>query len=305
MKTNVKMVAAKANENAELYELTMNQINKVGNKIFVFIPLKLLYMDDRFQRVGLTSKQKIQKLVNKWDPNKMDALRVSPHPEDKSFSVIDGYHRYSAAVIKGVIGLECELIQGLSSDPQERLIQEATLFATQNDEVDVLSPFEKHKANVLRGIKENIALERLVVKYNIPLKTNKGQGRCAVGHLSGFARALSIAKANEDVLDNVFDVICSSRWNLSSAGFSNYVLESLAHLFLLHPTEINKVKAGLIEYCKPVTPNKFFAEAHTKYPERKMSERLTMYLEDYVCDHCDVARVYYGGMVKPLVKKSN
>lgn len=291
-------------EREELYEITMNQINKVGGKLFVFIPLKLLYVDERFQRKGLTSQKKIQNLVNKWDSNKMDALRVSPHPEERCFSVIDGYHRYSAAVLRnGVLGLECELIQGLSEDPKKRLIQEATLFATQNDQVDTLSPFEKHKANVLRGIKENIIVEELTNKYDIPLKTNKGRGRSAVGYLSGFTRALTIAKSGEDVLDYVFSVICESRWNLSATGFSCHVLEAIGHLFMLHPTEMEEVKKALIDYCKPITPMKFFSEAHTKYPERKMSERLTMHLEDYVCEHYNVTRVYYGGIVKPLTRQ--
>ena len=223
----------------------------------------------------------------------MDALKTVPHPEENKFSVVDGYHRLSAAILNGEKGLECEIVLGLSTDPKERLIQEATLFATQNDEVDVLSPVEKHKANVLRGVTENVILDELINKYNIPLKTNPSHGRVLIGHLAGYTQALGVAKRHgRQMLNDIFYVICESRWNIAHNGLSANVISPVANMFKFHPTYREEIIKALIEYFKPIEPENFFASAMDEYPERKEKERLALYLEDVLCSKIGMTRTY-------------
>ena len=276
-----------------LFNLTMQNCQKIGNKVFVFIPTELLCVDERYQRVSESSKVKIRNLTNCWDDNKMDALKVSAHPEVNEFSIIDGYHRFTAGKAKGFNGFSCELIQGLSENPEERIIQEATLFATQNDEVDMLSPVEKHKANVLRGVTENIILQEIIDKYDIPLKKNPSHGRVKIGHLAGYTCALRIAKVyGKEMLDDIFYVICESRWNLAARGLSANVIGSVANMLKFHPAYREEIKGELIKYFKPIEPDKFFASAMDKYPERKEKERLSLFLEDYLCEQIGMERTY-------------
>lgn len=299
MATNVTNMNGTNNatmDQQRLFNWTMENCQRIGNKVFVFIPTELLVVDPRFQRVEESSKTKIRDLANKWDDNKMDALKVSAHPDTFEFSIIDGYHRFSAGVMKEFTGFSCELLQGLSDNPEERLIQEATLFATQTDEVDILSPVMKHKANVIRGVKGNVALQELVEKYSISLKKPGARGRAKIGYLSGFSAALKIANSDETKLDRIFEIICESRWNLATNGFSSYVLDVLKNIMLLHNTNYD---AAIVKYFRNIEPEQFFSEAKAKYPERKTNEALTLFLEDVVCE-AGATRVYFGGRVQDV-----
>lgn len=296
---NKTSVAESAMTQKRLFNWTMENCQRIGSKVFVFIPTELLFVDPRFQRVEESSKAKIRTLANNWDDNKMDALKVSAHPETFNFSIIDGYHRFSAGKMKEFTGFSCELIQGLSASPEERLIQEATLFATQTDEVDCLTPMMKHKANVVRGIKENVIVQSLVDKYGINLKPVTSRGRTKIGYLAGFSQALHIAKASDTILDRIFNIICEAKWNLAKNGFSANVLAPLSNMLSLHNGDYDHV---FINYFRDIEPDKFFAEAKVKYPERKEKEALTLLLEDKICE-AGAERVYYGGNVN-LVRRS-
>lgn len=294
-----------AKRNEMVFRTIMGNLKQVGNKYYASISTEggFLFADERFQRAGLPSSiKKIKALASKWDIKKMDALRVVPHKEECRFSVVDGYHRLEAAKIVGETELVCEIIMDISDDPIERLVQEATLFATQKDEVDNLTPIEKHNANVLRGVKANVDLHELVTKYNIPLKKNPTHGRVKIGALAGFTAALRNIEINngKQIMDNVFYVICNSRWNIAPGGFSANAINALASMYKLHPVNAKEITEALIEFCKPIEPDKLFASAMDKYPERRTTERNVLYLEDYLCEKLGIARVYFGGNVIPV-----
>lgn len=284
------------------YNLIMANTIPVGNKRYANILTDegIIFADKRIQRDNDTTraKKKIRNLAENWDINKMDALKVVPHPEEHRFSLVDGYHRLSAAIIKGEKSLVCEIITGLSDNPEERIIQEATLFATQNDEVDVLSPIERHKANVLRGIKENVIVDDLCNKYNIALKKNPSHGRTQTGQLAGFTMALQFARtAEKEILDRTFCILCESRWNIAKLGLSANTIHMVANILKLHPEYQNEICSLLIKEFTPIEPEQLFSQAYSKYPARKEKERNLLYLEDVVCENLGITRVYSGGKV--------
>ena len=136
------------------YVTVMSNLKEIGQKKFASIPAELLFSDGRFQRTELSSEKKINSLVRNWNPDKMDALRVVAHPEEGRFSIVDGDHRFRAGKIVGMEMFPCEVIQ-FKGSVEDRLMFEATLFATQLQEVEQLSCIQKHKANLIRGIKAN------------------------------------------------------------------------------------------------------------------------------------------------------
>ena len=300
-KKNIKNVTvAQVNDNEELFNLTTQNIQQIGKKKLVYIPLKLLCIDSGYQRDEHISKGKISNLVNKWNDDKMDPLRVSIHPEEKCFAIIDGCHRYYAASALNFAGLECE-VMFLSSNPAERRVQEATLFATQNDETDKLTPLEKHKANCMRGIKENVYLQKMVDKYNIALKPERGRGRAKINHLAGFSAALQASKISEQHIDNIFNIIVSARWNLATNGFHSYIIRTISRVLRLHPAYTNEIVQTLIDYCIKIEPDSFLAEATVAYPERKIEEACVLTMEDKVCKALNIPRVYFGGNIKQAI----
>lgn len=302
MKKNNVVNINRENTVDEMFSQTMASKIKVGNKYYAYVPLKRMYVDEDYQRQ--TSKAKVRKLAEKWNINKMDALRVSPHPEEGKFSIIDGSHRFHAAQMNGEKFLACEIIMGLSDDPAKRKVEEARLFSTQGDEVNRLTPQEKHKANVLLGVKENVIVDNICEKYDIPYKPDSARGGHLKGVLAGFAEALRIAKVyGEKLLDEVFYVICESRWNMAYKGMGNAILRSLTNILVLHPDFKAEIKFELIKLFTPIEPEKLLADAMSKYPERKEIERLTLYLEDYLIGEIDdMYRVYSGGNISGYLK---
>lgn len=287
-----------------MYDLVMKNLNATGNKQHAYVPIESLEIDLRYQRDPQLAKGKIKHLVDNWNPYKMDSLRIVPHPETYTFSVVDGGHRLEALKIMGASGVECEVLLGLSDDPDERLKEEAFIFSTQNKQKNILYPTQTHNANLICGVKANIIVDNLCKKYHIPLKKNL-RGRTKSTHLAGFDRALKIANSHgEEMLDNIFNVICSSRWNLSSKGLGNLVLTTIKHILSLHPEHTEVIVNALIEYFTPIDPSQFFANAYTKYPERKEQERLVLFLEDYLVETLGLTRVYSGGSVTTAAKEN-
>lgn len=287
-----------------LWDMTMHNIQAIGGKRFGYAPKELMFSDERIQRDK--NMNKVNWLVKNWNANLMTPLKVSIHPESKRLSIIDGDHRFLAGCILGLTGWEVEFLQGLPEDPEERLKAEAKLFASQSDGIALLTPAQKHKANVIIGVEENVAIEELVKKYNIELKPNlSAKGNlCTTGVLTGFQEALRIAKASgKDMFDNVLYIICESRWNLAVNGLGNDVLRTTNNILRLHPEYRKEITELLISKYTKITPQQLFAEAHTKYPLRKNAERLLMYVEDWVCEELGITRTYNGGNLLSVLSK--
>jgi len=300
-----RMLVTEKNSRKKLYELTMANVQKVGGKHYAFVPMELLFIDNRFQRIEDGSKAKVNQLARNWDSNKMDSLKGSVHEEEYLVSIIDGYHRVEAARILGLPGLEVEILQDMPENPKERLIQEATYFATQGDEVSKLTPVQKHKANVLRGVRENLILNELLEAYKIELKTNPSHGRVVTGQLAGFTVALSIAKANGgDMLGQIFAVLCRARWDIARNGLSANALSTVYNMLRLHPENNIDVCRCLSAYFRDISPDQLLAEAYAKYPNRGERERILLYTEDYVCKELGIDRVYDGGSVSSVLNNA-
>lgn len=303
--TKLQKQAEQRNAKQQLWDLTMSNVQKVGGKHYVFAPMELLFVDERFQRVDDNSKAKVSQLVRNWDSNKLDSLKGSVHTDELRISVIDGYHRVMAALALGLPGLEIEILQNMPENPEERLIKEATYFATQGDEVSKLTPVQKHKANVLRGVRENVIVNELIDHYHISLKKNPSHGRVATGELAGFTTTLAIAKnSGKEMLNTVLSILCESRWNLSKNGLSANALATVYNMLRLHPEHKREIGTVLISMFTAIEPDQLFAQAYAKYPNRGEKERILLHTEDIICDTLKIARVYNGGSISSVLSNA-
>ena len=265
------------------YVTVMSNLKEIGQKKFASIPAELLFSDGRFQRTELSSEKKINSLIRNWNPDKMDALRVVAHPEEGRFSIVDGDHRFRAGKIVGMEMFPCEVIQ-FNGNVEDRLVFEATLFATQLQEVEQLSCIQKHKANLIRGIKANEIIEKMIQKYKIDTKESAKGGRYKAGTLSGFKVAVRIADYyGEEVTDTIFEIIDKTRWNLETNGYNGNVLKMLANVISLHPEYKREIVMNSVAMLKGKTPDQFISEATVAYPIRRGAVKLTLHLEDMLC----------------------
>lgn len=278
---------------ASLYNLVVNNIQTIGNKKFAYIPLELLATDNRYQRGALTTESKINKLVNSWDKNLMNPILVSPHKEEALFYIVDGFHRADAAKRMGFTGIEAEVLVDLPENPEQRLVAEAKLFGNQLKAVDKLTPIQSHNANVLAGVTANILLERIAEKYNVNIKPANCQSReKRVNTVTAFATALRVAKKGEQLLDDIFDIICYAGWNMGTEGFTNWIIQALSNILSMHPDMREASKTALKEYFRTREVENVLAEAIVKYPLRKKNAQMTLLLEDYLHTTIGMPYVY-------------
>lgn len=288
------------------FNRTMGNAMTMGNVKLAPINIQLLYIPDEYQRFGNTVDAKSAKLAREWNPNQMDPLTVCPHAEDSMFAVINGGHRLRAAELLDLDYLLCRIIE-VDEKEEDRLRAEAELFLRQSDNVDTLSPGQKHKAALLCGIKENIELQELVDKYGIALELNGKKGGYRKEHndmtLTSFSRALALTKTRGKVhMDNVFDIICKSRYIWNSKGTHSTLLNSISNVYLLH-ADCTGAKEKMIETLSAVGPDLLMSQAYAKYPNRREVERITMYLEDILCDSLAIEKRYHGGSITSVINE--
>ena len=278
---------------ASIYNLVVNNIQTIGNKKFAYIPLELLTVDSRYQRNNLTKEKKINKLIDSWNKDLMNPILVSPHVEEAMFYIVDGFHRVEAAKRMGLAGIEAEVLFDLPTDTKERLVAEAKLFGNQLKAVDMLTAVQSHNANVLAGVEANILLEKIAEKYNVNMKPVNCKAReKRINTVTAFVTALNAAKKGEQLLDDIFDIVCYAGWNMGTDGFTHYVIQSLSNILSMHPDMRVASKTALKAYFRTKEAELILAKATVKYPLRKKGAQMTLYLEDYLHSTINMPYVY-------------
>lgn len=287
---------------ARLYNLAMQNVTEVGSKgmgsvkKFALVPVELLRINDEYQRTETVSMKKVKWLVDNWDENASDPIKVSPHPETCTLDVIDGIHRLTATNLRNQAYVVCEIIDFTNLPLDQRVRAEAELFAGQTKGKNPLSPIERHKANLLLGDPDCVALQKILDKYGLVLnQSRKGHrgGRSKKGKFAAYSGSLRIIRSHgAEVLDNAVDILCNARWNLATDGFSHKNIWAITRIMILHPNYVEEIKAAMIDYLTPMQPLELASMAHSAYPRRKESERMVMYLEDVMAKEIGFEKVY-------------
>lgn len=278
-----------------LYDVIKANLVKVGNKYFALIDLGCLKADPEYQRIFTCSESKIEHLIAEWDSEVVDPLVVSDHEEEKRFYVIDGIHRLLAAIRRGEKALVCE-VRFFAGDYKERQKAEAKLFAGQTDPREPVKPYQRHKANLLNGVRENVILEEVVRSKSgvIHLKgddaEDKVRGKQKEGTVTGFNVAKSIGKNyGKEFLSDLFDILIAAGWHMKSRGLGNDSLLTIRNVYFTHHTP--EVKAEMARILRNIDPNKLDADARHNYDGRLPGNARALYLEDLVCTNLGIKRL--------------
>ena len=281
--------------NKELYDIITPNVQKIGNKYFANVPVQLIFVDPEYQRVETRSKERVTTLAQHWCDAKMDPIRLVAHPDENRFACVDGLGRLTAKMLLNAsnteesfasLTIEAEVIFNAPLDPIERRKYEAELFATQLDYVEDLKHYQKHKANILRGVRENIILQGICEEYNVSVVPH-GRGRVSNGVLGDFKGALNICKKPNggDILRNIFKIISRAGWDESPSAYSKYVIQSIRKILETYPSNSDEIVEFLGDKFRGIEPLILKAEGNHFYPERGCQEtRCTLYLQDIVCD---------------------
>ena len=276
---------------ARLFEITNGNAQKIGGKVYAEIPVELLMIDESYQRVTTYNKDRVAKLTTQFDTNKMDTLVVSVHEEEKRYYIVDGMHRYLAAINRELKSLPCE-IKHFSGTTEERQKEEAKYFINQYILTDPLSPIDQHKGRVLINEQAYVILDNAVnARKEIHLKDNRNKGRQKPGTITGYRAAVRIAERNEKLLNDVFDALIGANWHLVGTGLSDYSLRMVADVLAAHDDKSDEVKAEIAKILRQIEPKLFRAVAQGKYVMRTQGSANALYLEDLVCTNLGIKRL--------------
>lgn len=251
------------------------------------IPMNLLAIDYRYQRVNNTAK-----LRKNWDVCKLMPIVVIPHYEQCIFIVVDGGGRCSVAADLGIDKLPAWIITLVPNDPEERLVFEAKFFMEQGRDDNKLRKVDQHYSMVICGDPAACAIEKACNKYDVYVADkSKNHGRKTLG---SYKDAYKVAdESGFGALDFIFSIIENVGWSTKNNGYSACVIRSLGNVYALHPHHRNEIHEFLSNSLKIYEPEDFMTKAKAKYLMRDYRNACILYVEDMVCNKMKLERKVY------------
>lgn len=153
-----------------------------------WLPVAKLRIDTRYQRVihgrGAANIRKIAAEF-RWD--KFAPVIVAPVSGDL-FAIIDGQHRTTAAALRGIASVPCQIVDASEAD-------QARAFAAINAQVTAITPMQLHAARLAAGDSDARELERVckesdvtICRYPVPAINMKVGETLAAGQLARMLR---------------------------------------------------------------------------------------------------------------------
>lgn len=247
-----------------------------GTKACAVIPRGLMSVDPAYQRLETRNLRKIKAMHDNFDHMIMDALLVVPHPEECTFSIVDGYGRFIAS--EGILDkLECVVITSAPSNPDERRHFEASIFTRQSLYTEKVTPLQMHKANLILGEPNAVALQEVLDKYNLSIAEDKGARR--PGTIGSYSSAYRIIKAKgKTAYESIISTCCKAGYNLSGDGLCDKIIMNLYKIYCFYG-DIGLVK--VLPIMRETMPNTLKAKGIAAYPER-VGLSLALYMQDYL-----------------------
>ena len=149
----------------------VNTTPELGGRRIAVVSIDLFDVDYSYQRVRTSH---VNYLTDNFDINECDPVLVSYR--DNKFYIIDGQHRYYAALANGIKNLLCIIRTGLTME------DEARIFVKTNTSRKPLTPFDTFKANIACGnenipdVKVDMVIKKVCDKHNIRVK--KSNRKC-------------------------------------------------------------------------------------------------------------------------------
>lgn len=272
MKKRINLTKENATVNTSRAEMILNTVSELWGKRTAIVPVDLLDVDYSYQRVRTAH---VNKIYDKWDPNQCDYLIVS-YRDDK-FYIIDGQHRYYAALARGVKDLPCIIRTGLTME------DEARIFVEMNTSRKPLNPFDTFKANIANGnenipeVKVDMIIKRVCDKHGIKVRQVKTSTEPKVLRTVTQARNIVGKDGNgEHRLDWIFDLIAKSDWAECPESYGSDLLTVFSVYYSNNINDLENAKSRAIKGMCEISPTEFVAKAMYRYNTYKRIGALTL-----------------------------
>lgn len=259
-----------------VYNTIMNNLLVSGTKHMAVIPRELLSVDPAYQRLEEGRSKKIAKLHKEFDHTLMDPLLVVPHPEEGTFSIVDGNGRCCAS--EGILdALECVVITTAPTDPEERRKYEASIFVRQSNCTERITKLQQHKAGLILKDPVCVAIQRVLDEYDLGISSYKGNQKA--GMVGSYDLAYNISKSSGYIgLESIVSVCHKAGYTMEINGLSKYVLRALYTIYMYYGS-VGLFK--LVPIMRETEPSTLRAKGLAAYPERP-GMSLPLYMQDYL-----------------------
>jgi hypothetical protein len=259
-----------------LFTTIMNNLLVSGSKHLAVIPRELLSVDPAYQRLEEGRSKKIAKLHKEFDHTLMDPLLVVPHPEEGTFSIVDGNGRCCAS--EGILdALECVVITTAPTDPEERRKYEASIFVRQSNCTERVTKLQQHKAGLILKDPVCVAIQRVLDEYDLGISSYKGNQKA--GMVGSYDLAYNISKSSGYIgLESIVSVCHKAGYTMEINGLSKYVLRALYTIYMYYGS-VGLFK--LVPIMRETEPSTLRAKGLAAYPERP-GMSLPLYMQDYL-----------------------
>ena len=259
-----------------LFTTIMNNLLVSGSKHLAVIPRELLSVDPAYQRLEEGRSKKIAKLHKEFDHTLMDPLLVVPHPEEGTFSIVDGNGRCCAS--EGILdALECVVITTAPTDPEERRKYEASIFIRQSNCTERVTKLQQHKAGLILKDPVCVDIQRVLDEYDLGISSYKGNQKA--GMVGSYDLAYNISKSSGYIgLESIVSVCHKAGYTMEINGLSKYVLRALYTIYMYYGS-VGLFK--LVPIMRETEPSTLRAKGLAAYPERP-GMSLPLYMQDYL-----------------------
>lgn len=259
-----------------LFTTIMNNLLVSGSKHLAVIPRELLSVDPAYQRLEEGRSKKIAKLHKEFDHTLMDPLLVVPHPEEGTFSIVDGNGRCCAS--EGILdALECVVITTAPTDPEERRKYEASIFVRQSNCTERVTKLQQHKTGLILKDPVCVAIQRVLDEYDLGISSYKGNQKA--GMVGSYDLAYNISKSSGYIgLESIVSVCHKAGYTMEINGLSKYVLRALYTIYMYYGS-VGLFK--LVPIMRETEPSTLRAKGLAAYPERP-GMSLPLYMQDYL-----------------------
>lgn len=271
------------------------------------VPVELMEIDPRYQ-TDVRTERDLQYLVRNWDERKLMPLMGVPHWEEGKVYIVDGYGRWIASQLvdkKKYKDLKVQMILNAPTDPKERLVFEAEMYAFQNRDVKDLSAIQRHGAMMILHDPATETIEKLKEIYGFEYTNKQGNREASV--LGSYASTLNLCKIdNGQCAKYIFEVCKMAGFDRKPNGYSSYVMRSLRDIYKLYANDRVDTMMLLARQFREITPMILRSNAVTKYPMLDMRTAVSLYVEDLVVEHLGLeqSRRVEGTKIVPIEKKT-
>lgn len=262
-----------------LAQTIINNTTDIDGVRLASIPVSLLKICEDYQRS--TDKKHINTLASEFNRLYANCLIVSYR--DGYFWIIDGQHRYKAAVIKGIKTMTCIIVTGLT------LKQEAKMFKDLNVNHRKPNPYTIFAANICNGdtsdseVARDMQIKRICDKYNIEVK------KFGHGTTSKTLRCLTCVQ--EMVESASYDGVACFEWIVDLLNVTDWAddldayrseIVSMLKTFWIDNRNIEGIEKKLIKAINSTTPKLLIVKAKHDYPDYGIRTAIGLVLRDLI-----------------------